>query len=582
MIKKTLIAALAVVFVHAAAEACTGLYVGKKVSVEGNPLIARTIDSADMYSTKSLHVFPRYENTPGRVHVGGWERGGTPMPATTWKFVSTPVVHINRSVRYDSACVNEKGLAISGTVTGWTSPAAKKADPFVRSGYGESSVVGYLAMSCTKAREAVKRFGELIAEKGHDGAEIYVFADAEECWYMEVYTGHQWAAIKMPEDKVVVIGNQFMIREFDPAAPDVMSSPDLVKLPVEKGFAVKGPGGHLDLVKTYADKRIIYSNIRTWFGHKYFAPNDDIGEFKVDAEYPLFFTPERKLSKHDLFALMRSRYEGTEYCPEETGNFDVRVIATARQSACHVLEVDADLPEDRRAILWTTMANAEHCPFLPVSATIDVVDPAYSLLSTDKPRVYNDGLAAHSFRRLAVLAETDRKMLGAGVRSYWEALEKKWAREFPLLLEEGNVEKLNNYCLDIQERALADARKMFDEVTWYNVFHCLKKGDSFRGTVAEKKPYVYSRANRMGRIGPGFVAIAPAAGKGVAVDDALVKKAVAAGLTPIVLPHLDDTRRIEAVLDIADAVVIAPGADDAFTKLVRAMAARRGIRVLGE
>ena len=41
-----------------------------------------------------------------------------------------------------------------------------------------------------------------IAERGHCGAEIYMFADMDEAWYLEVHTGHQWAAVKMPEDKV--------------------------------------------------------------------------------------------------------------------------------------------------------------------------------------------------------------------------------------------------------------------------------------------------------------------------------------------------------------------------------------------
>ena len=43
--KKLVAAALAAV-AFATADACTGIYVGKKVSVEGNVLIGRTIDSS--------------------------------------------------------------------------------------------------------------------------------------------------------------------------------------------------------------------------------------------------------------------------------------------------------------------------------------------------------------------------------------------------------------------------------------------------------------------------------------------------------------------------------------------------------
>ena len=88
----------------------------------------------------------------------------------------------------------------------------------MKEGFGESSVVGLLALSCSTAREVVELLGKVVAERGHDMPEIYMVADKDEAWYIEVYTGHQWAAVRMPEDKVLVIGNQFMWKVF-PAFP---------------------------------------------------------------------------------------------------------------------------------------------------------------------------------------------------------------------------------------------------------------------------------------------------------------------------------------------------------------------------
>ena len=44
--------------------------------------------------------------------------------------------------------------------------------------------------------------------------------------------------------------------------------------------------------------------------------------------------------------MTRSRYEGTEYDPDENGRTDMRVIAIERQATCSALEVYPDLPAE--------------------------------------------------------------------------------------------------------------------------------------------------------------------------------------------------------------------------------------------
>ena len=38
-----------------------------------------------------------------------------------------------------------------------------------------------------------------------------MIADQQEAWYLESYSGHQWCAVKMPEDAVAVFGNESML-----------------------------------------------------------------------------------------------------------------------------------------------------------------------------------------------------------------------------------------------------------------------------------------------------------------------------------------------------------------------------------
>ena len=65
----------------AAAEACTGFYVGRKVSADGTTVIARTEDSSTAVC-KRLEILPHVENAPGRHYLGNNLLSEWPLPAT--------------------------------------------------------------------------------------------------------------------------------------------------------------------------------------------------------------------------------------------------------------------------------------------------------------------------------------------------------------------------------------------------------------------------------------------------------------------------------------------------------------------
>ena len=45
-----------------------------------------------------------------------------------------------------------------------------------------------------------------------------MITDQSEAWIVEIYGGHHYCAMKMPDDKVAVCGNQNMIGLVDPNA----------------------------------------------------------------------------------------------------------------------------------------------------------------------------------------------------------------------------------------------------------------------------------------------------------------------------------------------------------------------------
>ena len=471
--------------------ACTGFYVGKKVSADGTTMIGRTMDLPPWNATRHMNRFEPGE----RTHFDGSKN--------KYAFICASLVTSMDKGFYGGETINEKGVMMSATLTGRTKKAALEHDPFIPvskdpgvvGGVGEPNLPDYLIGNAATAREAVELLAKAVAEHGHAGPETYAIADSNEAWYVEVYTGHEWAAVKMPEDKVAVYGNQFNIRGFDTnETENVMYSPNLVGLAERWGFIVweDESKGIIDLYQTYSPDLWDYANYRTYWGHHAWAPSEYADPYETTTAYPLFFDPEpgSKISITDVFELMRTRYEGVN-CPEENTNTSIRVIGTTKQVSCHVLQMRHALQEDYRCTLWECLAQAEHSTFLPVCMAVRVFPEAYTR-DQEGTFDYDLGRAADAFLRLDTLAELKRFTVdtkgerrdvrsdyGAGVRAFWREQEGRLVDEWPQLLEKWMLcgksgrNVVNAYVNFNQVWTLADAKRLHDELAWYwTEFNC--------------------------------------------------------------------------------------------------------------
>lgn len=462
-----------------AADACTGMYVGKRASATGATLIGRTEDLSNHLFLKRTVVRQRVENAPGRIARGRFGFAW-PLPATTWKYVCTPAVTSNGHGDFAAIGINEKGLALTATVTGYVRRDVLEVEPSVPEGLAEESITGLVAASCASAKEAVDLIAAIVAKAGVREPSIILIADPKEAWWVETYCGHQWAAVRMPEDKVAVFGNEFQIRGFDPADPNFRGSPELVSLPERKGLLVRTADGRPDIFRTYSGRHTDYGHLRTWFGHRAFAPST-AGGYATEAELPQFYTPDRRIGLGDIFELMRSRYEGTEWCPETTGRRDVRVIGDEAQVTCHVLEIRDDGPAELACTAWTTPSAGEHSVFLPISAAVTATDPSFARDSAAgaAPCAYDPEIASARFRRLVALAEVDRRRDGDGIRAYWHDCEKALLAAEPQvraealrLYRESPVRAaafLTARVKALEAAAVADAKALFDALMWERV-----------------------------------------------------------------------------------------------------------------
>lgn len=414
----TMALAATVALGNVSALACTGLYVGKDISAEGATIIARSEDISPSDYDK-LHMVVPHSDEPGRYleDINGFQY---PLPDTTYQYTQMSDYTTAGDGLYAAVCTNEMGVSVTGTVSASPCDKWKEADPRVDTGVREAILPALVAATSKTAKEGVDTLLAAVDAYGSAEGNIVMIADQTEAWLVELYGGHQYAAVKMPADKVAVFGNQFMIEAVDPAdTENVVLSKDLLATIDKLGLAVKDADGHYLLAQSVCEKgRSDSSNMRTWVGHNTLAPST-AGEYKTDTFYPLFYAPDQKVSLSDVMGIYRDRYQGTALDVTAEGQQGNRAIAVSTTPETHIVQIFDDYPAACSAVTWLAMGGAEHSVFLPEFSGITATTAAHQV---DAP-LYDPDSLYWSFKRVCGLADTDRALYTQGVQDFWALQE---------------------------------------------------------------------------------------------------------------------------------------------------------------
>lgn len=463
--------------------ACTAVYVGPDVSADGSTIIARSNDFQDVWASH-LTVTPRVENQPGRFMPLSMDgKVKVELPATTYKYTATPFMNstmVDTQMSSDSAaCTNEYGVAMTMSITAFSNNATMKADPWVKEGLTENTATDLIICQSKTAREGVEKLCGLIDKYGSSESNIALIADQNEVWYVEMYSGHQYAAVKLPSDKVSVFGNEFTL-EYLSDYEDNITSKELTSLPEENGFAVYGKNNEINLFDTYSGKEVTadYCHMRTWMGHQILAPSNFSADFNLNTVYPLCFTPDQNVSMKDVCEIMRNRFNGTEYSPDETRRFDMRVVGTDTALSTHIIQVYPDLPADMSCITWYSCGPALYGVFVPFSNDCINVSEAYGAdqPAKDKKVFDTEHYPYYVFKDLSTrcVGPDNYKIYGEPVQTYWKEAEGNMFSGMAKVIKE--AAKMNNkdarakyitsYCNDMQNKAFNDGKEILNDVTW--------------------------------------------------------------------------------------------------------------------
>jgi len=357
---------------------CTGVIVGKGLTTDESFIFGRNEDFLDTPEhNKNFVVHERGKNKPGTVFKDASNGFTYTLPEERFKYFSVPDVTPEEGI-FDEAGYNEYGVAIDTTVSADSNDKIKKIDPYVKDGIAESAMPTVILPYVKTAREGVLRLAEIIKTKGAAEGNILVIADKKEMWYIEIYSGHQFVAVKYPDDKFSVFPNTFFLGTVDlNDKNNVIKSDGIEKVAKDAGSYV-AVNGKMHLAKSYAPEFAERNRSRAYSGILQINPKAKINY--NDDRFEFFQSSDKKISLQDVMGVLRNRLENTKFKPQMDGKKgdDYKYpINNENVIESHIFQIKKDLPANVGGIMWLTMASSKYSPYVPYYGNINATYDAY-------------------------------------------------------------------------------------------------------------------------------------------------------------------------------------------------------------
>ena len=430
---------LLTLFPFQAVSACTGFIIGKDLTTDGSTLYGRTEDLEPNHN-KNFVVRERKYNKAGDKFVDETNGFSFDLPAVSYKYTAVPDVTPEQGV-FDEAGFNEEGVSISATVSASANDDIQKIDPYVKDGIAESALTSVVLPHVKTAKEGVELLAKIVREKGAAEGNIVTIADKTGVWYMEILSGHQYAAIKFPDDKYAVFPNTFFLGSVDKNdTENTILSADLEKIARDAG-TYKEINGSFHVAQSYNPPLAEADRSRVWSGIKALDPNADV---QYDDEYfELMHSTSDKLSLRDAMNLQRNRLEGTDFKPQDQMELDGKGIPDKTKAdpvykypisnpnvmEAHIFQLKENLPASTGGgILWLAMGSPRNAPYLPYYGNISNTSQPYQEMNT----AYNENSWYWTVSRINDLVAKYPELFEDGsIRSEIERMESQWMEEQP-------------------------------------------------------------------------------------------------------------------------------------------------------
>lgn len=337
---------------------------------------------------------------------------------------------------YSEAGINEMGVSCSATLTTYANEkivggghwAKDENGNYVRDengyyvwvvdvegndenpdgGIGEYNYASVVLGEAATAREGVELIGEIIDDKGAYSTDQLIISDANETWLVDVLSGTQWIAFKMPEDKVSMNPNisnlyfdlGFTIDEDGNIIDDggSLHSDRIIEVAQEAGTLkyfdeeagivnIAGSYGE-DITETSSSSWTRYFQGRAYFGANAVAGQDytynEVGSALAAQKQPLFYVPARAdYTTFDAIRALAARGEQTEDL-NANENEDLYAVGNDWMLESHIFEIRDGLDPEIATVQWEALSRSEFSVAVPIySALITEVSPYFGDINTD-------------------------------------------------------------------------------------------------------------------------------------------------------------------------------------------------------
>ncbi|WP_151620522.1 C69 family dipeptidase [Streptococcus intermedius] len=423
-------------FPFQAVEACTGFIVGKNLTADGSTLYGRTED-LEPHHNKVYKVHPAKDNKAGAKLIDEANGFEWQLPARSYKYTSVSDVTPKEGI-FDEVGFNEHGVSISATVSAKANKAIQKVDPYVKKGLAESIMTTVVLPHVKTAREGVELIAEIVKKQGAAEGNIVTIADKTGVWYMEILSGHQYVAIKYPDDKYSVFPNTFFLGNVDfNDKKNVIASENVEKV-ARDAHSYKEINGKFHISQSYNPPMSEADRSRAWAGIKALNPDAPINY--DDKYFDLLQSSNKKISVADVMRMQRNRFEGTQFKPLDQMELDGKGIpqrgkvdpvykyplGNPNVMEAHIFQLKDNIPASMGGgTMWLSVGSPRFAPYLPYYGNITNTYSAYQVDTTkyDKNSWY--WVASHIYD----MAAKHQKLFGNSVQEKWKALEAQWIEE---------------------------------------------------------------------------------------------------------------------------------------------------------
>ena len=431
-----------------AVQACCGFIIGRQLTKDGTTLFGRTEDypyypNGGKHNKNYVVVDAKTYNEGDQIED---ESNGFTYPHATNEMKYTATYDSARGDGSNGAFgehgFNEAGVSMTATVTAIPNKKVLTTDPLKADGLPEAAMLDVILPRVKTAREGVELLAKVIEEKGSAEGNVVVFADQNETWYMEILSGHQYVAVKVPEDKYAVFANTYYLGHVDlNDTENVIASKDVEKVAKESGNYKTDKDGNFHIAKSYGPEKYAEGDrSRTYAGITLLDPDSKVTY--EDDEYELFRSPtdpNKKYTLEDAFALQRNRFEhlngrfvpddqiGVKKQGDDGSNDTVRkdqykyALGNENVIDAHVYQINPNLPKSFGGTVWIGMGPSRNTPYVPFYGNVKDTYEAFK----SQTATYDPNSWYWTVWHIDQMAINNQDLFGKSIQNHWKALEEQ-------------------------------------------------------------------------------------------------------------------------------------------------------------